>query len=194
MIELNITIQGRKPVLLHNGRLSNPLDPYTRKLKEKTSKRKKTDDDLQEIAMIEARAGMYDAPGDLMGIPNANVFRSILDSAKLDKLGKLLSQSFSFDDIVEPLLINRKTIKCDDYLTMEGSLDYRSVKVGMSRVMRARAKVYPDWQSTHSFMLDEAILDLHLLEPVIERAGLRFGVGDWRPIYGTFDAFVEVAE
>lgn len=191
-MELEVTLEGVKPIILHNGRLSNPLDPYVRELKTLTSKRKKTDEDLHKIMQIEARAGCYDTPEGNMGLQTAAVFRSIVDSARLDKLGKLVTQAITFADVVEDLLIDGRVVPCEDFLDSPHAIDYRSVKVGMSRTMRARPIVHPDWSSTHKFSLDANILDIDMLTPVISRAGERFGIGDWRPVYGIYAAHVEV--
>ena len=51
-MRFRITITGTAPMLMHNGRLANPLDPATQTLKALTSKRKKTDDDLFDIRTL----------------------------------------------------------------------------------------------------------------------------------------------
>lgn len=195
MVNVNVTVYGRKPYIQHNARLANPLDPYTRQLKQMTSKRNKTDEEIEAIAHIESRAGLYETAENTVGMPTSALFRAILDAAAQDKLKTTMKKAFSMvDDVVEPILIDGKEIACDDFLSSPDSLFYRSVKVGQQRVMRARPVVNPDWQATHRFSLNTKILDIDRLEPILVRAGLEFGVGDWRPIYGTFDVRMEVAE
>lgn len=53
MQELSFRIAGVSPLLMHNGRLVNPADEYARKMKEVSSKRKKTDADYEEMGRLE---------------------------------------------------------------------------------------------------------------------------------------------
>ena len=39
-------------LIMHNGRTSNPLDPFTKAMKEISGKRKKTDADLEALSKI----------------------------------------------------------------------------------------------------------------------------------------------
>ena len=52
--------------------------------------------------------------------------------------------------------------------------------------MRARCLIPEGWTTTHRLQLLEDIIDPRDLTKVFDRAGRVVGVGDWRPIYGTF--------
>ena len=45
--------------MMHNARLANPLDPLVQEIKKLTGKRKKTEDDLLQIARLEWEGGFY---------------------------------------------------------------------------------------------------------------------------------------
>jgi hypothetical protein len=66
------------------------------------------------------------------------------------------------------------------------NVDYRTIKVQTSRVMRARPKVPVGWQTTHHFELFDDVLDKRDLVNVMDSAGRLYGLGDWRPTYGRF--------
>jgi len=70
---LNVEIKGVSPLLLHNGQLADPLNQYTRALKQQTSKRKKTDVDLMEIRRLEWEGGFYRDDQDRPCIPGENI-------------------------------------------------------------------------------------------------------------------------
>lgn len=186
-MEMTITLTGNGPMLQHNGRLANPLDPYTRELKTVTKKRNKTDDDLMAVAKLEARAGLYETPDMLVGLPTENVWRCIFDAAKAFKLGADVKRALLFSPDVIPLDIDGSHAKCETYLNDPENILYRSVKVGTSRVMRARP-IIRNWSGTFTFELLNDVIDVQNLEPVLDRAGRLVGVGDWRPLYGRFTA------
>lgn len=185
-MELKVRLMGVAPLLMHSGRLANPLDEHTQRLKALTGKRKKTDEDLREIALVEARGGCWETPAGKLGVPTAAVWRSIYDAAKAFKLGEDVKRSVQFSDTVSDLETDGKVWDCDDFIAA-GNFDYRSVKVSNRRVMRARPLVAEGWSSVHSFDLLEDVMDPRSLVPVFERAGRLVGLGDWRPTYGRFE-------
>lgn len=192
---LTVQLAGTKPMLLHNGRLANPLDPYTRDLAAISKKRNKTDDDRFNMMAIEARGSCYETTDGLLAFPTANVWRSIYDAAKAYKLGVAIKRSLHFDDVNEPLYVDGATVNIDDdrWLQYPDTIDYRPVKVGTAKTMRARPLIPNGWVTTHRFGLNEKEIDADSLVPVLHRAGSMIGLGDWRPTYGTFTAKVEVA-
>lgn len=193
-MKLILALTGERPMLQHNSRLANPIDPYTQRLKSITGKRKKTDEDLVTIMRIEARGACWETHDGYLGVPTAAVWRCIFDAAKAFKLGQDIKRALLMSDAIEPLLVGGAKVKCDDFLSDPAHIDYRSVKVGTARTMRSRPIVPVGWQTTHTFELLSDVIDPRNLEPVIERAGRLVGLGDWRPTYGTFSAEVSSAD
>lgn len=189
---LEITLTGDRPMLQHNSRLSNPTDHYTKLLKQITSKRKKTDEDLITIGHVEARGGCWETEEHLIGVPNEAVWRCIYDAAKAYKLGEDIKRGLIFSPGVEPLLINGGQHDCDEFLAVADHIFYKSVKIQRNRTMRARPRIPAGWQSTHTFELLDDVMDERTIEPVLDRAGRLIGIGDWRPTYGRFTASMEV--
>lgn len=187
-IELHIT--GTRPLLLHNGRLSNPIDPHTRALKALTGKRKKTDEDLIEIMLTEARGSAYETPDNLLGFPTQNVWRCIYDAAKAYKQGENIKRALLAEDTIEPLYVDGADVDVDVFLKDPEHIDYRPVAVQRARTMRARPLV-KNWSCAHRFELLEDVLDPRELVPILERAGRMVGLGDWRPTYGGFSCSVK---
>jgi hypothetical protein len=187
-MKLTIELTGTRQMIQHNGRLANPLDPYTRALAAITKKRSKTEEDLVEIMKIEARGSCWETPEGLLGVPSTAVWRSIYDAAKAYKLGEDIKRALRFDgSAVEPVITNGETVTCDRWV-QDGNVDYRSVKVNAKRVMRSRPLIPVGWRTTHMFDLDDDVVDVDRLEPVFERAGSLVGIGEWRPTYGTYTA------
>lgn len=187
--ELNLRLTGTRDMLLHNARLANPLDPYTRAIKQINNKRKKTDEDYAQIAQIETRGAMYETEDELLGLPLANVWRSFYNAAKAYKLGEDLKRGLLFEPITVPFVIDGSHQKCETYLEngAENRVFYTSVVVQRQRTMRARPLVPTGWQAEVKFTLLTDVIQPENLQPVYERAGKLIGLCDWRPTYGTFE-------
>lgn len=192
--QLTIRLTGTRPILLHNGRLANPMDFYTRRLKDLTAKRNKTDEDHLAISLAEARGGAYETPDNLLAYPTANVWRSILDASRTFKLGKLVERGLRYNPLdIQPLLADGQAVDVDEYLKDPAHIFYRSVRNQRNRVMRSRP-IVESWTTDHRFQLDLKVLDQDRLAPVLECAGAMVGLGDWRPTYGTFTVEVLACE
>lgn len=192
-MEFKIRLTGTRPMIQHNGRLANPLDPYTQQLAKLTGKRKKTIEDYAAIMRIESRGATYETEDGLLGLPTDNVWRSLYDAATAYKRGKDLQRALRplLPNTVESIEVAGATVNVEDFLTDPTHIFYRSVAVNRNRSMRSRPIVH-DWSTVHSFELLDEIIDFGVLEPIFERAGLVVGVGDWRPRYGTY--MVEVVD
>lgn len=188
-MELTLELTGTKAMLMHNGRLANPLDPHTRALKALTGKRSKTDEDLIAIMRTEARGGCWETADGLLGIPTGAVWRCIYDAAKAYKQGENIKRALSFDDVTEPMLIGGQAVQCDEYLKLPEHIHYTPVKLQGKKTMRARPLIQ-GWKTEHRFELLEDVINPRDIAPILERAGRLVGLGDWRPIYGTFEASV----
>lgn len=190
-MKILIHVDGLRPMLQHNGRLANPLDPYTQRLKQLTAKRKKTDEDLMAILVAEARGAVYETSDGLLGFPTQNVWKAIYTAATAFKQGENIKRALSFEDSTEPLLFNGAHISVEKFLADPVNIDYRPVAVNRAKTMRARPKVQLPWAATYAFELLDDVIDARDLAPILERAGRLVGLGDWRPIYGTFAVEVE---
>lgn len=192
-MKITLHLTGTKPMLQNNARLANPLDVYTRRLAQLTRKQDKTDTDYMEIVEVEARGGIYETTDGLVGLPTVNVAGCLIESAKASKLGKKLKSALTYEDDTQPLRIGGVERMVDEFLRDPcdpPNIDYRSAKPNRGRVMRARP-IIRDWAGTFHFDLDVSEINLDKLYPTIERAGRLVGIGNWRPIFGTFTTEVE---
>lgn len=193
-MQLIIKLKGERPLLMHNGRLANPMDKYTREISAISGKRSKTDDDRLQMLNIEARGGCWETTEGLLGIPNAAVWRCLYNAATAYKRGEDIKRGLSAADETTPLYLDGEVVSCDEYLKDFDHIDYRAVKIQKSRTMRARPRIAAGWESEHHFTMLDDVMDLKNLQPIIERAGRLVGLGDWRPTYGTFTASMTQAE
>lgn len=188
-MEFIIELVGTETLLMHNAQLSDPLNPFTKRLAEVTSKRKKVEEDHVEIAKREWLGGLYYDLEAGPYIPGQNVERALLDSARMNRLGKSIERGVFITDNVIPLNYDGSR----DMSVLVDDANFRhmaSVKIGMSRTMRCRP-MFREWSLTARGYLDEEQMELTELRQIAQRAGRLVGLGDWRPRFGRFTATVE---
>lgn len=190
VMNVNVRLDGNGPMLTHNERLASKLDPIARDMAAIASKRKKTDDDLTELAHLELLGGVYLTDDGRVGFPSWNVFKSLQEGARLNKLGKAVERGlFPADADIVPL--KHDGPDTPEAMWTAGCFDQRSVKVGTSKVTRTRPR-YTNWSLDVRFVLDTEILRFDELEMIARNAGTMVGVGDYRPRFGRYD--VTIAE
>lgn len=191
MMDFTIRLTGTEALLMHNSRLSNPLDPAKKALNRVTSKQRKTDDDYAEAARLEFLGGLYLDPDVGPYLPGDNVWRALYDGAKKRKMGPRVKEGVFIRSQVNPL--SYKGPRDVEGLVADESFRFiASAKVSGVRVMRCRP-IFRDWTVEAEGILDPEVLDFADLQAVAEIAGQLIGIGDWRPRYGRFVAEVKAA-
>lgn len=189
MIDFRIRLVGTTAMLMHSDRTVNPIDPMTKAMKQVTGKRKKTDDDYEEMARLEHAAGLYMDPEVGPYIPGENISSCLVNAAKITRQGTYVKQGVLITTDINPLgYKGPRTI--DGLWKDENFRHMKSVKVTTSRVMRCRP-IFQQWTVEADGILDPEIIDFPSLQQIAETAGHRIGIGDWRPRFGRFAATVE---
>jgi hypothetical protein len=184
-----MTIRGTGGLIVHNVRLANPLDPAARELKKLTSKRKKTDEDYEEIARMEHAAGLYFDPDVGPYIPGENIWRCLYDAARKTRNGPKVKEGLLITSDLNPIAYHGPR----DITGLWADANFRIVRmvqVETRRVLRCRP-IFRQWQTDAIGIIDTSVLDLAELETFVEKAGQLIGLGNWRPRYGRFTAEVE---
>jgi hypothetical protein len=193
--QLTVNLRGTTPasmLLCCNERLSNPLDPIVQDMKKITSKTKKSMDDLLEIRHLEFLGGLYLTADGKVGFPTWNVYRSIQNGARLNRLGKNVERAvIPIGEDVVP--IKHSGPSDPDKMWAANCYDMRSVSVGRSRVPRCRP-VFLDWSMVIEFVLDTEVMDLSAFAMAATNAGRMIGIGDYRPRYGRYAVEIEEVE
>ena len=76
-------------LIMHSGQTADPLNHFTKALKEISSKRKKTDADFEAMANIEYQAGLYLNKNREVIIPSRVLESVLVEGAKKSKEGKI---------------------------------------------------------------------------------------------------------
>lgn len=189
MARLLVTLDGREsvggtPLLCHNERLADPLDPVTMEIAKLSGQRKKPEAIHLEIARLEFAGGLYHDEEIGPYLPTWNIVRCIQDGGTRFKLGR---------DIVRALIpVEEKSV-----IEYEGPRDIgqmwedgrfasrKGVGISGKRVIRTRP-VFTEWKVVAELELDLDILTPEKVDQCVHSAGKYSGIGDNRPVFGRF--------
>lgn len=189
-MRIHIELTGKTPLMMHNERLSDPDDPYTKQIKEITAKRtNQTENDKEMISKLEWRGGIYaDDKGNVI-VPTANLTRCFREAAAVTKAGRKIARGLSPFEMAMPLITDGPR-HIDKLIADPKYFDKRQVKVGNGRVKRTRP-IFPKWSVAADFELLEDVLNFDELASIADLAGRAVGMCDARILgHGRFEAKV----
>lgn len=184
LLELDgTTASGGTPLIMHNERLADPLDDYTRAIGTISKKRGKTDADHLEIGRLEFLGGLY-VNGNGPCLPAWNILRCLQDGAKRVKRGQDVLRG------VHPLVDHADVAyvgpRDPGEMWRAGGFALRkTVGVQRARTMRTRP-IFTDWSAALPVEVDPTVFDPDTLAAIWKDAGRYAGIGDMRPIHGRF--------
>ncbi len=187
-----VKVEGVSPLIIHNGRTGNPLDPFTKRLKSLTSKRNKTDEDYEAILELAWEAALYFDDEIGLYMPTENVYAGLLAAAKKHKFGPKVS-AISF-----PVNVGKGfPILTEGHLSFEAlkadkeNRYIRMVTIQKAKTVSCRPK-FDKWKIDFEFEFDPTMFDPNELKTMIYTMTTRIGFGVWRPNSpkpGTFGKF-----
>jgi hypothetical protein len=193
--QILIDLKGTSPLAQRNQRLADPLDDFTRRIKELTSKRKKTDADQREIEHLEFLGGLYFDPSIGIYVRTIAIKRCFERAATITRQGTAVNRALALFTDKTPLvyegprdpqqLWERQEFRWRELVRNEGP--------GGGRVIRMRP-IFRAWSlSVQAELVDEA-LNLDDFDRIVQTAGRVEGLLEGRQIgNGRFTATV-VAE
>lgn len=181
------TVTGTAPYIMCNARMAAPTDRFARAMQEFSRKRTKTDADHEEIARIQFLGHLYVDEKGRVAMPSSNIKASWRDAAHLTEknskkalIGALIpTQMFfalKYDGPIYPEKLQHRPEFVDTRLVKR-----QGVRVSCTR------PIFYEWSVPFEFQLDEGTLSASLLERIIRNAGLRIGVGDFKPEFGRYE-------
>lgn len=184
--KVSVRIEGVVPLLMHNIQLADPLNQFTKAIREITNKssKKRTDADLEEMARLEFMGGLYLNDSRVPAIPGENIEGLIRDGAKRQRKGQDVLRGV-ISDGVWPLSYDGP--KDPDKLWENGNFrDYRACGLnGKSKVMRMRPR-FNAWSLDFDVAYQPEIINKRDLEKFIVEGGMFCGLCDYKPRYGRF--------
>ncbi len=181
---LKFKIEGISPLLMHSDRYSNPLDPLTKKHKQLTSRRKKTDEDCEAILHSEWLGSLYIDESSQIYLPGYVVESMLIASAKLQKLGTQFKRGAAV--IEDKCVFKYKGPKEVEKLwDVSGFRDIRGVRVGQAKIMRCRPR-FDEWETEFSIAFHPSMMSDGDIQKIVEDGGEFIGLCDYRPKFGRF--------
>lgn len=195
--QLQFKVEGVAPILMHNGRTADPLDPMTKLLKSVTGKKKKTDQDHEILAKLEFLAGAcVDKPinVELQGynlafecngqfcIPSENWERALIEGSMKIKLGRQAKAALFVEK--DATLIGAPSVQAA-FKNPNEHFYTRRVKVQQSCVMRTRP-IFRRWACVLDVSYLPNVLNETDVREIARLAGQLVGVMDYRPRFGRF--------
>jgi len=169
-------------LLMHNGRLSDPLDEFSKKIKEVSSKRKKTEEDHERMAELEFLGSLYLSSGKPC-IPGFCIEAALAEAAKKVRSRKQAQAGIFVQDDSALVYDGPKTV---DGLWKDSKFRLRaSARVQNNRIMRTRP-CFLEWSASFSVSYDEGMFNDSDIKSLVRTCGETVGLLDWRPRFGRF--------
>lgn len=188
-MKVRIKLTGEKPMLQHNGRMTDPFNKYAKEMKRLSAVRNKTDEILAQMMQVECRGCYYESSDGNIGLPTRNVAACLKRAAMTMKLGKRVDAALLYDDVTPNVLVDGKPITPEKHMENTDNWLCLSVRVKNNRVMRTRPKIN-NWSSEHEFELNESLLNRRELGDIVKVAQ-GVGVAEWPQRYGKFKAEIK---
>lgn len=181
--QAKVRVRGLVPLLMHNGQLANPLNPFSKKMKAITGKQKKTDADLEALAKLEFMGSLYlDKKGEPC-IPDDVIDGFFGAAARSLKKGKESKAGISANGNF-PLIY--KGPRDPEKLWLDESFrDTRGCKIGMKKIMRTRP-IFTVWSVEFFVSFDDEIINVTDVQDILKVGSSRAGFGDYIPKFGRF--------
>lgn len=179
-------IEGRAPLLMHNGQLCDPLNRHAKALAKISGKKKKTDADHEAMQKTEFLGGLY-LNADMRPIIPAEMLEAcIRNGARKRAKGKTVETGLTVES--DAVLIYDGPTDPDE-LYAAGFYDRSKARVRANSVMRTRPR-FNRWSLEFEVSYDATLIDQSDIDEALATAGRLCALGDWRPRFGRFDVIV----
>ena len=187
---MKVNICGMTPMLMHNGRGANPLDPNSIKMKSLSSKRNKTKDDIEELLLIQWETGLYFNDEIGLYMPSENLYAAFYKAAKKFKLGMKCSAISFPDPIGYPIFTANHT----NYIELKKDTTNKFVKtivIQKAKTISCRP-IFNKWEMNFELEFETNIIDANEIKTILMAMSQRVGLGVWTPgspkpgIFGKF--------
>lgn len=135
------------------------------------------------------RAAYRDEKTGELYVPGPNLFSMLVEAGKFHKLGKNRVTTQKSSLIPAGLLIHELAVPLS---TKQFEVDSRRVRIPATggSIMRHRARV-DTWKASFTLELDETVFSPQFARTLVDDAGKKIGLGDYRPATrGPFGRFV----
>jgi len=196
---LEARVSSLSPLLMHSCRAVNPRDSIRRAMKQITAKKmNKTESDEELLSDLEwlgclyterlgvlevtAKGASLSDTGKII-VPSEVIEGTIRDAAKITRQGKNIIAGLTVPEHAPLVFKGPSDIMalCAD----QNFRDVRRVSVQRKGVMRTRPR-FEAWSLVFRVVIRDDIFDARQFPEILETAGNRIGLMDFRPKFGRF--------
>lgn len=182
MTTIHVTIEGKTPLLCNNFTDAAQLNA--------TDGCRLATNGERATPREQAEAKLYLSHDNRPMIPGPNLFRCLIDAGKYFKSGrsKITTQKSS----LLPACVDILEIELPIEHREPWSVDTRAVRIPSTggRILCHRP-CFHDWKLTWTLNVNRSLIGIKLLREIVDAAGERVGLGDFRPdCKGPFGKFV----
>lgn len=200
-VTVRVGIKGSKPILLHNGQLTDPLNDVVLRIKEITGKKKGARDGQaseEAKARLEFEGGLYLNPDGDVCIPGENIAACIKQGATMRKKGEAIKRCVRIYDewrLIYEGMERHDGLTCEAkqqaLLATYEDFSYRkrivNSGIGRGSIMRTRP-MFKRWSLGFEMTVTlGADIDHSDVKSALEVAGMLYGLGDWHGRFGLFE-------
>jgi hypothetical protein len=180
--ELIYHLKSSAPLIMHNGQTADPLNKWSKAIKQISGKRNKTDADHEELARLAFIASLY-LSEDGPIIPANNIESMLNDAAKKTREGKIAKAGVFCIEHARLEYDGPRT--ADELWADELFRDSRLVRVSTARIVRTRP-IFHKWTLMVKLNIEDTVTNPQRVDDWMFIAGTQIGLGDFRPQYGRF--------
>jgi hypothetical protein len=179
---LRFLIVGEAPLLMHNGAMIDPLNPFAKGVAAAAAKRRKTEADHEHIARLEFLGGLYLRDGAPC-LPGEMMEAALAKAAALKRRGASAKAGLL---VRENAMLAYEGPRDPSDLWADPSFRFRvPVRIGASRLMRTRP-IFRTWAAEVTVEFLPGLLNARDVRDFLVMAGEQIGIGDYRPKFGRF--------
>lgn len=180
---VKMTLTGLVPLILHNPRLADPMERVVQEIAKLTSKRTKTLDDRIRIQELEWEGGLYlNAAGSVI-IPGHMIEGVLRQAGGMNKIKKNVEAGVVCED---DCILKYDGPKDLAKLRNDPNFrDVRNAKIQGKMVMRCRP-IFRSWSLPVTLSYLPSVINKDQVIDLVKFAGIRCGMGDYRPKHGRF--------
>jgi len=198
MRRLKFSLIGIGRVLMNNGQMVDPMNPFAKQLASLTRRgSNKTEESNEKILKTKFLGSLYHDPRMGLCMPSDAILGSLTRAATtvVKRGGKNQVQvgvdvppdvdffPFTFDGY-------KRDRDTPERLYEQGHRLVKAVRIGKNKVIGCRA-CFTGWRVDAELMFDPEVINKDTLVTMLKAAGASVGIGDWRPRFGRFN--VEIA-
>lgn len=181
---IKVKLEGKRPLLMSNGRLVDPQDPITKEIAklDGLTKARKTDKTIAEADELRWLGSVYANEDEQVVLPAENFEGALRDGARLRKLGKKVQSGVYVHEDAK-LKFDDDSKKVKDLVKMPGYTHRKRCDRG---VMVTRP-IFPKWQAEFTLTYEDNVISKDEVEEALTLAGFT-GIGSWKERFGKFSA------